>query len=134
MRIMVCYDDSGAAEAALEEAKKQARAFNGEIMVVTSFVTEDRFHENDISAAKERLKQAQELVEKDAIPCSIHLSIRGLEPGEDLVRFAHENKIEEIVMGIRQRSKVGKLLMGSVLQHVLLSAECPVLGVRKKFV
>jgi nucleotide-binding universal stress UspA family protein len=56
--------------------------------------------------------------------------IRGLSPGEDIVEFAKENKIDEIIVGVKRRSKVGKLLMGSTAQVVILQASCPVISVK----
>ena len=63
------------------------------------------------------------------IPCESILSVRGLEAGEDLIRLAEENKVEEIIIGVRRRSKVGKLLFGSTAQYVILNAKCPVVSV-----
>jgi nucleotide-binding universal stress UspA family protein len=56
--------------------------------------------------------------------------IRGREPGEDLVEFAAEHQAAEIIIGIRRRSKVGKLLFGSTAQFVILNAPCPVVTVK----
>jgi nucleotide-binding universal stress UspA family protein len=42
------------------------------------------------------------------------------------VQFAEDKQINEIFVGVRMRSKVGKLLMGSTAQHVILNAPCPV--------
>jgi nucleotide-binding universal stress UspA family protein len=56
--------------------------------------------------------------------------ISDLEPGEDLVQFAEENKIDEIIIGIRKRSKVGKLMFGSTAQYVILNAPCPVVSIK----
>ena len=52
--------------------------------------------------------------------------ISDLEPGEELVQFAVSNRIDEVIIGIRKRSKVGKLLLGSTAQYVILNAPCPV--------
>jgi nucleotide-binding universal stress UspA family protein len=38
--------------------------------------------------------------------------------------------MEEIIIGVRRRSKVGKLLFGSTAQYVILKAPCPVVSVR----
>ncbi|MFZ1956497.1 MAG: universal stress protein, partial [Desulfobacterales bacterium] len=59
-----------------------------------------------------------------------HLLIRGLAPGEDLVRFAKENDVDLMVVGVKRRSKVGKLLMGSTAQFVIIKAPCPVLSIK----
>jgi nucleotide-binding universal stress UspA family protein len=56
--------------------------------------------------------------------------IRGHSPGEELVQFAEDNQINEIIVGVRRRSKVGKLLMGSTAQHVILNAPCPVVSIK----
>lgn len=53
-----------------------------------------------------------------------------MEPGEDLVTFAGEHGVEEIIIGVKRRSRVGKLLFGSNAQYVILNADCPVVTVR----
>jgi nucleotide-binding universal stress UspA family protein len=56
--------------------------------------------------------------------------VRGLPAGEDLVNFSKEAQVHEIIIGIRNRSKVGKLIFGSTAQFVILEANCPVLSVK----
>jgi len=58
------------------------------------------------------------------------LSVRGLEAGEDLVQLADEHKAGEVIIGVRRRSKVGKLIFGSTAQYVVLNAPCPVVTVK----
>ncbi|WP_341925939.1 universal stress protein [Nocardioides psychrotolerans] len=50
--------------------------------------------------------------------------------GQAVLTVAREVDATLVVLGIRRRSPVGKLLMGSVAQRVLLDAECPVLAVK----
>jgi nucleotide-binding universal stress UspA family protein len=64
------------------------------------------------------------------IACKTHLLIRGMSPGEDLIEFAKENKSDAVFVGVKRRSKVGKLLMGSTAQYVILQAPCPVVCVK----
>ena len=82
--------------------------------------------------ASERLKNAKTFFEQDNIPCSTSLSIRGLSPGEDLVEFAKENQIDEIIIGAKRRSKVEKFLFGSNARFVILHADCPVVTVKQE--
>ena len=56
--------------------------------------------------------------------------MRGLEAGEDLVQIAEEKKVDEIIIGVRRRSKVGKLIFGSTAQYVILNAPSPVVAVK----
>jgi nucleotide-binding universal stress UspA family protein len=56
--------------------------------------------------------------------------IRGIAPGEDIVEFANDQKIDEIFIGIVKKSKVGKLLFGSNAQYIILEAPCPVVSVK----
>jgi nucleotide-binding universal stress UspA family protein len=51
------------------------------------------------------------------------------EPASVLISKAEEMDAAYIVIGIRNRSRVGKLLMGSDAQEILLNSPCPVVGV-----
>ena len=53
-----------------------------------------------------------------------------LDPAEELIAAADRTDAEFIVIGLRRRSPVGKLLLGSNAQRVLLDASCPVLAVK----
>lgn len=49
---------------------------------------------------------------------------------KDIVQYAKENEVDEIVVGVKRRSKVGKLVFGSNAQYVIIEAPCPVLTVK----
>ena len=130
MNILVGYDGSKVAADALELAKKHAKAFDAKIHIITSMAGGPDVPREDFEDAEKKLDFAKSAVKKDGIACEAHLSVRGLQPGEDLVRYAKENQIDQIIMGIRRRSKVGKLVFGSTAQYVILEAPCPVLTVK----
>jgi nucleotide-binding universal stress UspA family protein len=48
----------------------------------------------------------------------------------DLLRTAERKGVDLVVIGLAKRSRVGKALMGSDAQRVLLGASCPVLVTR----
>lgn len=130
MRILIGYDGTNASKEALNLAKVHAKAFAAEVDIITSMEKGTENEREDIEQAERGLEWAKSLFDEDQIPCNTHLLIRGLAPGEDLVQFAEENKSDQIVVGVQRRSKVGKLLMGSTAQYVILKASCPVLCVK----
>jgi nucleotide-binding universal stress UspA family protein len=131
MNIMVCYDGSEVAKEGLKIAKTHAKSFSGKLHLVRSMEGGPDVPKKDFDDAERELNElAQAAKLHDGIQCEPHLLVRGMAPGEDLVQFATEQQINEIVIGIRKRSKVGKLLFGSTAQYVILEAPCPVLSIR----
>ncbi|MDY0220080.1 MAG: universal stress protein [Desulfobacterium sp.] len=130
MKILVGYRGLNVGKDLLEIALKHAKAFDGEVLVVTSMkggLSEERVEYED---AKKNLKDAEQYFDENGVKSDIHLLVRGLEPGEDIVSFAKEKNVDEIIIGVKSRSKVGKLLFGSTAQAVILRAPCPVVTVR----
>jgi nucleotide-binding universal stress UspA family protein len=134
MKIMLCYDGSEEAEQGVIEAEKRARAFQGEVLVVTSHINDDQFYPKRIEPTERSLKQVQAFFDQCGTACKTLLAYRDFDQdkGVHLLFIAQQHKVDEIVVGIRSRSKVGKLLLGSIAQTLLLQAHCPVLGIRKK--
>lgn len=129
-KILLAYDGSNAAIDALKIALKHGKAFGAEVSIVHSLAVGAEDDEKKISTANDQLAFAENIFKKEGVACETHLLIRGLPPGEDLVRFAEENQIETIVMGVRRRTQVGKLLFGSTAAFVILNAACPVITIR----
>jgi nucleotide-binding universal stress UspA family protein len=90
--------------------------------------TEDE--QKTISQLEAALKDAEDQLKKENIECETHLLVRGMTPDDDLLSYAKEQDVDEIVIGIRKRSKMGKLLFGSTAQYLILNAHCPVLTVK----
>ena len=130
MKIVVGYDGTNAAKEAINLAKFHAKSWGADVDIVTSMEKGTENEREDIEQAERGLEWAKSLFAENEIPCNTHLLIRGLTPGEDLVQFAKETNADEILVGVKRRSKVGKLLMGSTAQFVILNAECPVVSVK----
>ena len=130
MKILVAFEGSSAAKAALELAVKHAQAFNGELLLVWSMPKGEEDQQEEIQAAEKNLAYWKDHLEQKNLGCQTHLLIRGVDAGEDVVRFAADHNVAEIVIGVRRRSKVGKLIFGSTAQYVILNAPCPVVTVR----
>ena len=130
MRFLVGYDGSNAAKDALSVACRFAADLQASVHVVTSMGRGTEENQKEIDRAQHSLAYAASVFEQKGITCETHLLIRGLSPGEDLVRFADENEVDLIFVGVKRRSKVGKLLMGSAAQYVILNASAPVVSIR----
>ncbi|HSL60423.1 MAG TPA: universal stress protein [Desulfotignum sp.] len=130
MKILVGYKGVNVGKDLLEVAARHARAFDGQVVVVTSMKGGVNTDQREVQEVEENLRQAKMFLDEKKIPCETHLLIRGMEPGEDIVGFAKDTGAEEIIIGVKSRSKVGKLLFGSTAQAVILQAHCPVVTVK----
>jgi len=130
VKIMVCYDGSESSQEAVKFAVKQAKLSAARVYILTSMEKGSEKQQQDIGKAERELDYARSVFERENIPCEAHLLIQGLSPGEDIVKFANEERINEIVIGVEKKSKVGKLFFGSTAQYVILEAPCPVVAVK----
>ena len=130
MKMLVGYDYSTVTQDVLALAKQQAQAFKAEVHLL-------RFLEQGPELSREAIQQAEQnldQVKRDfatlTLACDTHVVVSDLSAGEEIVQFAEQNSIDLIVIGVRRRSKVGKLLFGSNAQLIILTAPCPVLTVK----
>jgi nucleotide-binding universal stress UspA family protein len=126
MKILMYYDGSEESREAISIAKMHGKAFNAKIELVSSLPKGDESQLGQISQRENELEYLKTVFEKENIPCETHLLIRGHEPGEDVVRFADEKNVDEIIIGTEKRTRVEKFLLGSVAQHVIYNSNRPV--------
>ena len=131
MNIMACYDGSGIAKDTLALARDHAKAFGAKVFLARSMEGGIDVPKREFDNAERELKElAERFFRDEGIPCEPHLLVRGMKPGEDLVQFAREHAVDEMIIGIRRRSKVGKLIFGSTAQYIILEADCPVISIK----
>jgi nucleotide-binding universal stress UspA family protein len=127
MTVVVGYIPNEYGEAALSAALAEAqRRGTGVIVVNTtkgdSLVDRKYVGESGRSELEQRLAAA---------PVDVELrQTIGADPADEILEVAREVDAEALVIGIRHRSKVGKLLMGSVATRLLMEAPCPVVAVK----
>jgi nucleotide-binding universal stress UspA family protein len=126
MRIMMYYDGTEESKEAISIAKLHGKAFNAKIEVVSSLPKGGEPQLKEIEERENELEYVKTVFEKENIPCETHLLIRGHEAGEDIIRFATEKNVDEIIIGTDKRTRVEKFLLGSVAQHVVYNANRPV--------
>ncbi len=130
MKIMVGYDQSNVAKEALKLAKKHAKAFEAKVYVVRSLAQSREMKREDIQKAEQELETIRRSFRDEGIECKAEAIVSPITPGEDLVQFTKEREIDEIIVGVKRRSKVGKLIFGSNAQYIILMAQCPVVAIK----
>ena len=130
MKILVGFDGTNMAKAAIALAEQHARAFGATIILAYSMVGGPEVPRRDFEIAENSLEHEKNVLLDHNIPCETIMSVRGLEAGEDLAQLANEKQVDEVIIGVRRRSKVGKIIFGSTAQIVVLNAPCPVVTVK----
>lgn len=64
------------------------------------------------------------------LACEIEVPAGYTDPADAVIDVAAERGADLVVIGMRRRSRVGKLLLGSITQRVLLTVDCPVIAVK----
>jgi nucleotide-binding universal stress UspA family protein len=116
--------------AALRRAAEEAKLRNSRLVVVNSHRGGREFDREDALESEEQLEDVRRELREAGVDHEVRQLVRGMDPADDLVNVAQDVDAEIIVIGLRRRSPVGKLILGSNAQRVLLDAPCPVLAVK----
>lgn len=130
MSIVVGYIPTPEGAAALSHAAEEARLRSVPLVVVGSHSGGAAFDGDDVARFEEALQTAGEELAAAGLEYTVRGLVRGKDPSEDLIDVADEVGAEAIVIGLRRRTPVGKLLLGSNAQRILLDATCPVIAVK----
>ena len=128
--VVVGYVPKPEGEAALAAGISEARLRGSKLVVVNSHRGGQEFDGEKARAAEDDMASVRAQLEASGVEHEIRQLVRGFEPAEDLISLAEANGADLLVIGLRRRSPVGKLILGSNAQRVLLDAPCPVLAVK----
>jgi len=125
--VVAAYSADDYGRAAVAYAEAVALAAGARLVVVNatrgdSYVDSRFAADDEITALRERLVGEGLAVEvrHDLVP----------DVAEAVVTAADQAQADLVVVGVRRRTPVGKLLLGSVAQRVILDAHCPVVAVK----
>lgn len=126
--VVVGYVPNPRGEAALEHAVAECRRRHARLVVLNSSRGDALVDEDLVrGTALERLEQQ---LGDSGVPYELRQPVRGRDVAEELAEVVGDTSAELVVIGLRRRSAVGKLLMGSAAQRILLDVDCPVLAVK----
>jgi nucleotide-binding universal stress UspA family protein len=128
--IVVGYVPKPEGRAALRRGAEEARLRNAKLVVVNSHRGGREFSAEDAADTETQLQEVRDELSAAGVEHEIRQLVRGMDPAEDLINVATDVSAEFIVIGLRRRTPVGKLILGSNAQRILLDAPCPVLAVK----
>ncbi len=127
MSVLVGYVPTPEGRAALRYAVQEAKRRGVDLVVINS---QKGGHRHEGVHVNEVLAEAETALNEAGIDSATRALVREHRPSEDLVDVADEIGAECIVIGLRRRTPVGKLILGSNAQRILLDASCPVISVK----
>ena len=128
MTIVVGYIPTPEGEAALAHAVGEAQKRRARLVVVNSSrgdaLVDPRF------ALDDQVDRLRSSLEEAGVDHDVVQAVRGRDAAEEVIDAVEEHRAELVVIGLRRRTAVGKLIMGSTAQRILLDSPCPVLAVK----
>lgn len=128
MTIVVGYIPSPEGETALTQAIAEAANRNASLVVVNSSKGDTPIDDHLIDARE--YHQLEERLTQAGITFRIIRTPQGADPADEILNAARAQSAELIVIGLRKRTPMGKFIMGSTAQRVILQAGCPVLSLK----
>lgn len=126
MTVVAVHSSSAPGLAALRVAADEALRGGDALVVMGSDASAAALSIEEVRA---RLDGAAAALDDAGIPIELGHSVLP-DPSDAVVQVAQQHDARLIVIGLRRRSPVGKLLLGSTAQRILLEATCPVLAVK----
>ena len=129
--IVVGYTPTPLGRAAVREAvaeAKRRKAFGGVFLHVVNTSRGDAYVDHNMAQPQQLAELDRWLHASRGAPPG-HAARRPRRAGREILRAVEETGAGLVVIGLRRRTPVGKFLMGSTAQRILLEARCPVLAV-----
>ncbi len=128
MTVLVGYVPTSEGEAAFAAALEEARR-RAEPLVVLNSPRSGAPVSTDVAPAA-AVQAMTERAQSSGVELEVRQAPHTGDAADEVLRVAQETDASVIVIGLRKRSPVGKLLMGSSAQRILLDADRPVLAVK----
>jgi nucleotide-binding universal stress UspA family protein len=128
--VVVGYVPTKEGRAALRRAAEESLLRHSRLIVINSSRGGKDFDAEEAVRFESELRTIEGRLDAAGVNHEVRQLVRGNDPSEDLIAVAEEVDAEFIVIGLRRRTPVGKLILGSNAQRILLDASCPVLAVK----
>lgn len=133
MRFLVCYENTSDGTAAVKLAGEYAKRLDARLDVVWAMPRDEPLKHSKLAQLEETLEtEARHLLQDSGVAYDTDLLVDDASAGEQIVRFAEHKEPDLIFLGIKKKSRVGKMLFGSNAQYIILHASCPVVTVKSQ--
>jgi nucleotide-binding universal stress UspA family protein len=126
--VLIGYIHTPEGEAALMVALEEARRRSTGAIVVN--VTRPVAEVDSPLSAEQGLDAVAALFEASGVDVVVRQLPASANVADDILALVAETRPEVVVIGLRRRTAVGMLLVGSTSQRILLGVDCPVLAVK----
>ncbi|MDA8258733.1 MAG: universal stress protein [Betaproteobacteria bacterium] len=128
MTILVAYVPRPEGKAALEKGMEIAGRRKERLVVVNASPGGGK--EDPSMADVQDVERVEKLLATSGLDATFKQFVRGKGPVEEIEEMVESLQVSLLIIGLRKRTPVGKLFLGSVAQEILLSVPCPVLTVK----
>ena len=128
MTVLVAYVPRPEGQAALDKGIEVAKRRNERLVVVNASPGGSK--EDPSLADVQDYERVQQVLNDSGLDTELKQFVRGKNAVEEIEGLVETLGASLLIIGLRKRSPVGKLIMGSVAQELLLSVSCPVLAVK----
>ena len=128
MTILVAYVPRPEGQVALDKGIEIAKR-RGERLVVVNAGPGGTADDPSVANAPDG-DRVEKLLAAQGVDAIFKQFIRGKSAVTEIEDLVDSMQVSLVVLGLRKRSPVGKLILGSVAQDILLSVPCPVLAVK----
>ena len=130
MTILVAYVPRPEGHAALAKGIEIAKRRSERLMVVNASPGGPK--EDASMADAQEVERVEKMLRDAGLNAEFKQFVRGKNAVEEIEVLVESLPASLLIIGLRKRSAVGKLILGSVAQELLLSVSCPVLAVKAK--
>jgi len=130
MTILVAYVARPEGQAALDKGMEIAKRRKERLVVVNA--SPGGTKEDPSMIDSEEVERVEKLLRDAGLNAEFKQFVRGKSAVEEIEALVDSLQVSVLIIGLRKRSPVGKLIMGSVAQELLLSVSCPVLAVKAR--
>ncbi|MCM2307025.1 MAG: universal stress protein [Sulfuritalea sp.] len=128
MTILVAYVPRPEGQAALDKGIEIAGRRKEALVVVNT--SRGGSGEDPSMADVQDVERVEKLLRASGVDATFKQFVRGKSAIEEIEEMVDSLRVSLLIIGLRKRTPVGKLFLGSVAQEILLTVPCPVLAVK----